>query len=378
MPRTGPQLTYKAYKEIPKGPDTLLFEGIEWAGSLPFLKGFQGRVFLLEASAEKITAFLIDDLWEAFPAEIVWIRSEYDLIRLAWQTVFAPLWFSPGFSSKSLFDQVHALASDFADFGVRVVRNMVQNHTLAVRDGRVLYGKWQNRAAIVCGSGPSLDLEHLRKSDAFLIACGSAMRRLTEAGIPFHFAVAVDPEAKPLSADVPLGFQSHVCPAMVREWKGESWCFPGSGLHPIEGWLYRREEILDGGWNAGTFGFAVAKQFGCDPIQIMGIEGIGKEWIQGYSGNRLKSCRRTTVLQPKGRTVALQRALSRCQKEVEAIIEGHIHRTALLERELFYDKILRPNWEIWRRILEQKFPLSLEQQMAFYLTVLKEYAYALR
>jgi len=307
------------------------------------------------------------------------MRDETDVLMHAWKSVFAKIWFAPEFVWRSQFDAVHLIASDFADFGLQVAKNMVRNSQLKIKDGTALFGAYENQPAIVCGAGPSLNLPAIEKSNALILACGTAMKLLKS----FHFGVASDPVAEIDVGSAPLFFEPRVSNALLRKSGGEKLCLCSAGLHLLERWLFRGKMGVDTGWSCGCFGFSIAKKLGCDPIYISGMDGglvDGKRYygdLEGVDEERDLNLSRKWMgdaiqLPKEGIKSDFTFALPETPfMETEAVPENFV------ESELFEKLVLEPNWEVWKHVMARKLDASDAAKQALFMRIKQEYAHGL-
>jgi hypothetical protein len=183
---------------------------------------------------------------------------------------------------------VHLVASDFRDFGARILSNVYANMPgmLEAKRGRALFGRFRGVPAIICGAGPSLEneIETLRKlqKNALLFAGGSALNILAQKKITPHFAASIDPDPphqrlkEQASFNSPFFYQSRVCKELLASVSAPLLWMEASGGYPIEEWLQKEcgieESAFDGGWNVATFCTALSVALGCDPIIFVGVD----------------------------------------------------------------------------------------------------------
>ncbi len=172
----------------------------------------------------------------------------------------------------------------YRDFGIPQLMNVFSNLLASqnVRSGEALFGKFTKIPALICGAGPSLDksLDTLKAlgNQALLFGGGSALLPLSRAGVPMHFAVALDPESprerffEQTYFDVPLFYQNQVSHPLFMQSQGPKLCIGESGSFPLEEWLDLPLSPCDVGWNVATFATQIAYQLGCDPILFVGMD----------------------------------------------------------------------------------------------------------
>ncbi len=160
--------------------------------------------------------------------------------------------------------------------------------------------------AIICGAGPSLqqDIELLRTLEgrALIIAGGSAIAALSQAGIEPHFAMAIDPNVEEFhrmqnsfAFECPFLFSTRVHPAIFQTSNGpfgyirsgiggaaELWMEEQLGLtDPLLG-----EHLSDESISVTAIALAFAQHIGCNAILLSGIDLAytgGKRYAKGVS-----------------------------------------------------------------------------------------------
>jgi len=197
--------------------------------------------------------------------------------RIAWEFLYTPFSFEGSGLEKLAHIQaeVHFLASDFADQGVAIACNIIQNLSEKPLSAQALYGKFQNIPAIVCGAGPSLTKSGIGqlRSKALIFAGGATLDALKRLYVKPHFAAHVDPDPShsPMATEAPLFYQLRTARRNVMRGSGPKLLVPGNGNFPLEKWAFP-EPPFDGGWTVGTFCTALAYHLGCNPIIFAGMD----------------------------------------------------------------------------------------------------------
>lgn len=171
---------------------------------------------------------------------------------------------------------------------------------------------WKNAfegvPAIICGAGPSLaeDFSTLKREQALIIAGGSAIPALLQAGVQPHLAMALDPNPEELERlrDLsslkapllcsprlqksvldtfagPVGYLYSATGGLVEEWLREALGLPA---HVPVGDTLGREAF-----SVTTLAVAYAHFLGCDPIILAGVDLAytgGKRYAPGVSASR--------------------------------------------------------------------------------------------
>ncbi len=184
--------------------------------------------------------------------------------------------------------EVHLLASDCQDLGEKVLRNSLHNLSFLPKSfaTSALKGCLQGVPAVVCGAGPSLGQEVARlgqlKEQAVLMAAGSAMRALSAGGAIPHMAAMICPDhpyqrfASQEHFEVPLFYQSRVASHVLELAHAPLGWTAASGSSPLEHWLAEACGLstanFPSGWTVANFAVALAAQFGCNPIILVGMD----------------------------------------------------------------------------------------------------------
>ncbi|WP_194848332.1 6-hydroxymethylpterin diphosphokinase MptE-like protein [Candidatus Neptunochlamydia vexilliferae] len=168
----------------------------------------------------------------------------------------------------------HLLLATYRDFGIPDLTNVFTNFQKGQR-ADALAGKFEGVPAIICGGGPSLEksIPALKKvgDGALVFGGGSALKTLSAAEVPIHFAAAVDPDACHNYFTAPLFYQNRVSATFLSLYQGPKLCVGDSGAFPLEEWLTDLPQC-DAGWNVSTFAAAVAAALGCSPIYFVGMD----------------------------------------------------------------------------------------------------------
>ena len=229
----------------------------------------------------------------------------------------------------------------YRDFGIPQLMNVFSNLSASqnVRCGEALFGKFERIPAIICGAGPSLE-KHLKKlksleNKALIFGGGSALVPLSEKGVPFHFAVALDPQSprerffKQTHYEVPLFYQNQVSHPLFLQSQGPKLCLGENGSFPLEKWLDLSLSHLDVGWNAATFATQIAYQLGCDPIVFVGMDLCISEG-KAYAG-KMEELRDNPIIctDRYGNQVTTRPDFLMAKKWLEAFTKAHPERTFL-------------------------------------------------
>ena len=234
--------------------------------------------------------------------------------------------------------EVNYRASDFADHGVKLFKNIQSNLSSNFCLGEKLFGKFSKVPAIVCGAGPSL-----RKNGALLkeltdksllLAGGGAVAALRKLGVDPHFEAHVDSDsAHPFSpTQTPTFFQLRTDEKVLSCAEGKKFLISGNGNFPFESWIEEQLGLaisnFDGGWTVGTFALALAYHLGCDPIILVGMDFSASQehvYAEGVKGGGEIS--RQAVVGRGGETVYAQLDWILAAEWVEKFVKDHPDRT---------------------------------------------------
>ena len=237
--------------------------------------------------------------------------------------------------------QMEGMLCLYRDFGIPQLMNVFSNllSSKNVRSGEALFGQFANIPAIICGAGPSLE-NHLAQlkgleNRALIFGGGSALVPLSENGVPFHFAVALDPTSsrrrfsKYTHYEPPLFYQNQLSHSFFVMNKAPKLCLGENGSFPLEKWLNLPLSYCDVGWNVATFATQIAYRLGCDPIVFVGMDlSVSNE--KAYAGN-LKELRDNPIMcrDRYGNKVATRLDFFMAKRWLESFARAHVERTFL-------------------------------------------------
>lgn len=260
---------------------------------------------------------------ERFPEIDIYVFSEETKLQvfeaIAWKYLFVPFSYEKNKGDLELLiriqTEVNYRASDYADQGAQIFKNIRHNLSLDFYKGEELFGKFKGIPAFVCGAGPSLRKNgHLLKelsSKGVVIAGGGATLALKKIGVTPHFAAHVDPSSlhKFEETDVPTFFQLRSDEKVIASSKGDKLLVGGSQNFPLEGWLEEQLGVsaFDGGWTVGTFCASLAYHLGCSPIIFVGMDFAATNahtYAEGVEGGGTQA--RERILNKQGDVVHAQ------------------------------------------------------------------------
>lgn len=262
------------------------------------------------------------------------------LTALAWKYLFLPFSYetlNPQINLDEFMriqSEVNFRASDFADHGVKVFKNIQANLASNFSLAEELFGKFSSMPAIICGAGPSLRKNGFLLKEfankALIIAGGGASSALKKLDVEPDFIFHVDPESDhPFSlCQTPTFFQLRTDEKAVLSSHGKKLLLKGSGNFELESWLEKELGLkyphLDGGWTVGTCSIALAHHLGCSSIILVGMDfssSDGHVYAEGVKGGG--KAPRQPVITTHGDTVYAQLDWILAAEWVERFAQKH-------------------------------------------------------
>ncbi len=164
--------------------------------------------------------------------------------------------------------------------------------------GNKTFGSFRKIPAIICGAGPSLtkDLELLAQLDqkALIFAGGSAMNALNAVGIQPHLGAGIDPNPAQFDRlnanhafETPFYYRNRLHHDAFKLIHGPRLYITGCGGYDIADYFEEKlaiahQDFLDEGHNVINFCLQIAKQLGCDPIILIGLD-LAFTGMQSYA-----------------------------------------------------------------------------------------------
>ncbi len=255
----------------------------------------EGELVFLEEDPARFQAFVPEPKIHCYFLEK---GKEAEIYKaIAWKFLFLPMAYKATGAPREneVFAElehirlgVHLVASDFSDFGKKVLANVVKNMERFPQsyDGSLWFGAFKNVPAIICGAGPSFAKNGSRLKDlkdrALLFGGGSGLNVLAHAGIAPHIGASIDPDPPHDRRDaqttggIPFFYQLRAASDLVSLVGGPTFWVKDAEARPVEQWFYEQLNLegpaLEGGWNVATFCTALAAAFGCNPIIFVGLD----------------------------------------------------------------------------------------------------------
>lgn len=149
-------------------------------------------------------------------------------------------------------------------------------------------GQFKDIPAIICGAGPSLGKNiHVLKrlqDKALIMAGGTAMNVLNGADITPHFGLGIDPNPahynrliSNIAFETPFFYRQRMYPQALKMIHGERILVTGAGGYRLPAWFEEKFEIpkvdsIEEGHNVVNFNLSIARELGCNPILIVGVD----------------------------------------------------------------------------------------------------------
>lgn len=170
----------------------------------------------------------------------------------------------------------------------RIVNNIIGNmqRLEGVYDASFLTNQFDNIPAIVCGAGPSLEKNYTIVSQlqdkALIIACGSAITKLTHWNIDPHFGIALDPSPKEFdilkthkAKNMMLIFRNRLFHTVTDLFDHKAY-LANQKAHPMsnyyENHLGIKNTLSEDGITSLTMGCSFAHLMACNPIILVGAD----------------------------------------------------------------------------------------------------------
>ena len=185
--------------------------------------------------------------------------------------------------------EVSQVLSEYIDFRSSPLRNFGRNIHLWQKsiNASSLFNTFRGCPAVIVAAGPSLEkeIEHLKGLDsrALILAGGSSVNALLQAGIMPHMAASVDPNSmqyirlrqiQPFC--LPLFYRSRALYEALMYQHGPLVYLRGGDGYPIVEWFEHElgmcGKILDGGHSVSNMLIDIAHAVGCRPIIMVGYD----------------------------------------------------------------------------------------------------------
>ena len=259
-----------------------------------YLMTFKAMGELLQC--ERLQWYLLEDLTEELS------------LKLAWETVFLKKRFVTAFVNEdftrfkqkmnTFLDAVFLSASEYSDYGIKVVNNFYKNLSVINRSGQLSCLKFEGIPMVICGAGPSLglqmDLLKELQHKALIFCGGSCLSALIQQGIKPHLVALVDPDSTAHLGlgsqiyEIPIIYQMRLSHEVLKNIHGQKILSESSQEHLMENYVLEKLGVihsrLESGWHVGNFMATVAAEMGCYPIVLVGMDMVYKgdvEYVEG-------------------------------------------------------------------------------------------------
>lgn len=194
----------------------------------------------------------------------------------------------------------NALVDEYLRYGVGFFRNFYPNilELPSSCSGNALFGKFKNVPAILCGAGPSLEMQipllSSLKNRALIFAGGSSLNALLAKGVLPHFGAGIDPNPTQLlrlqaseMQEIPFFYRTRLLHGALQKIRGPRLYISGSGGYDIAEWYEEKfglkSDFLDEGHNVVNFCTEIASRLGCNPLIYIGMD-LAFTGMKAYSG----------------------------------------------------------------------------------------------
>lgn len=181
------------------------------------------------------------------------------------------------------------VTSEYSDFGRAFFINFFRNLTVLHESylGNLLFEKFDQVPAIICGAGPSLakNMEILKtlRDKAVIFAGGTAMNALNAGGILPHIGVGIDPNPAQFTRlimnnayEVPFLYRNRFLHEALNIVHGDHLFVTGSSGYDVSAWFEEKLGIagmnVSEGCNVINFSLSLAHAMGCNPIILVGLD----------------------------------------------------------------------------------------------------------
>lgn len=180
--------------------------------------------------------------------------------------------------------------------------------------GNGLFQKFKDVPAIICGAGPSLEknIELLKtlKTRALIIAGGTAINAVNSNNLFPHFTAGIDPNEAQLTRilannayETPFFYRNRIYTDALAVNSAPKLYLTGTGGYDISTWFEKKlgietGPVMDEGYNVINFSVSIAKNLGCNPIILCGLDLAytdGKSYVPGLKLHALHNFKKTFI-----------------------------------------------------------------------------------
>lgn len=285
---------------------------LETESATELLKNKQVRLYLISLDFQE------DEFWKQ--VTLLYISYEFQLVA------------SPSYAERfsqelqciqaklSFWENINRCwMAEYLDHGVLFYQNYYQNLLRLPQSylAKQLYNKFTDIPAIICGAGPSLQKQiPLLKTvteRALIFAGGTAMNALNAHGLTPHFGLGLDPYpdqyARLLTQtgfETPFFYRNRIYKDALELIHGPKLFVNGSLGYNTGEWIEKElgisGTVFQEGLNVVNFSIALAKELGCNPIILVGVD-LAYTREQGYATGVSRSY---TTKRPEEELVYLQ------------------------------------------------------------------------
>lgn len=256
---------------------------LETERATEFLKNKQTKLFYFSWDTSYFSFGLITSFFSLAPFKISFLKFYEKSETTHVQEFYARIAF---FHDSRLGTSAEFLALAPGGFIANYYKNLLElpRSKLELK----MKGHFKDIPAIICGAGPSLAKNiHVLKNlqdKALIMAGGTAMNVLNGAGIIPHFGLGIDPNPAHYNRlisntafEEPFFYRQRMFYRALKVIHGERIYVTGAGGYRLPAWFEEKLGIpqvnpIEEGHNVVNFNLAIAKELGCNPILIVGVD----------------------------------------------------------------------------------------------------------
>ena len=235
-----------------------------------------------------------------------------------------------------------SISGEYMRFGRSFYRNFYANMLQLPDSGHAnkMFGQFKGVPAIICGAGPSLnknfDLLKTLSERALIFSGGSSLNALSHRGMIPHFGAGIDPNPPQLERlmtnfgfEVPFFYRNRMYHRAFRAIHGDRLYLNGAGGYRVATWFERKLGIqgmsVDEGHNVINMSIDVARNLGCDPIILVGMD-LAYTGMRSYAEGVLPKSKRKISSIPRTSRQAPFPAKTSMEKRCTPFGSGSVKR----------------------------------------------------